>query len=202
MKFWDPIRIEPPAVLPVTLAELKSQVRYFDSSEDAIMMTHLRSATEACENYTYLGFITQTWQQSFGAFPTTAPPSLVLQRRPVQEVLSVGYLDRDGIDQLADPGLYQVAGIGNDHACARIRGGAAQTWPDLYEGADQGVTVTYRVGFGDNHNAVPERIRLAILYEAGTYFGYRENVVMGTTITELSFTTKSMLRDWRPLAVA
>jgi uncharacterized phiE125 gp8 family phage protein len=198
--FWDPVRIEPPSSLPVTLAELKAQSRYFNSDEDAILTTHLMAAIQMCENYTYLGFLTQTWQQSFSAFPATG--SLKLQRRPVQGVLSVSYLDSAGVEQPADPLTYQVAGIGNDHVCTRVRVGSSQTWPQIYDSTDAGVTVTYRVGFGDDWNAVPEQIRLAILYEASTYLGFRENVVMGTTVTELSFTTKSMLRDWRPLAVA
>jgi uncharacterized phiE125 gp8 family phage protein len=200
--FFDPIRTVPPSALPVTLAELKAQIRYFNSDEDAILMAYLRSAVEVCENYTYLGFITQTWQQAFTAFPTATALRMTLKRRPVQEVLSIGYLDVAGIDQIADPLTYQVAGIGNDHACATVRIGSAQTWPPVYDSSDQAAVVTYRVGFGDDHNAVPEQIRDAILLCAATKFGYREDVVMGTSLSEIPERSKVLLRDWRPLAVA
>jgi uncharacterized phiE125 gp8 family phage protein len=201
--FWDPVRIEPPAALPVTLAELKAQTRYFQSDEDAIMQAMLRSSVEVLENYTYLGFITQTWQQSFSAFPATlATPRLKLQRRPVQEVLSISYLDSADFEQLVDPLTYQVAGIGNSHACATVRISSAQTWPTVYDSSDAAVTITYRVGFGDDHNAVPEQIRDAILLCAGTKFAYREDVVMGTSLSEIPEKSKVLLRDWRPLAVA
>jgi hypothetical protein len=49
---------------------------------------------------------------------------------------------------------------------------------------------------------VPELIRHAILMAAGTFHGFREDVVMGSTVAELPFASKALLRDWRPLAVA
>ena len=63
-----------------------------------------------------------------------------------------------------------MAGLGNDHRCASLRGVSSVPWPSLYDSTDEGITVTYRVGFGPDHNYVPETIRHAILLAAATSF--------------------------------
>jgi uncharacterized phiE125 gp8 family phage protein len=81
------IRVIAPATMPVALQELKAQVRYFDSDEDATLLAFLRSSVEEAENYTGLGLITQTWKQSWSAFPTLPSTSLKLQRYMRQAIM-------------------------------------------------------------------------------------------------------------------
>jgi uncharacterized phiE125 gp8 family phage protein len=79
----DPIRVSPPAALPLALAELRAQCRLTDddgTDENALLMSYLRAATEYVEQYTGLALITQDFEQRFSSFPT----ELVLWRRPVQ----------------------------------------------------------------------------------------------------------------------
>jgi uncharacterized phiE125 gp8 family phage protein len=198
-----PVRTVAPTALPVTLAELKAQLRFFESNEDAIMMAHLRSATEEVENYTSMGLLPQTWQQTFPEFPSIVPPiktwPLKLYRRPLRAVVSVEYLDSSGLGQILSDSVYRVSGAGQPWHASTIALNTGQSWPTVYY-AHEAITVTYEVGF-DDHNAVPEIIRDAILLRASTKFQFREEIVMGS-VTELSMNIKAMLRDYRPIAVA
>lgn len=204
MIYGDPIRTVPPAALPVTLAEFKAQARVDTSDEDAIMVAYLRTATEFAEQYTGLSLISSTWTQTFSAWTTTKEPDLVLRRRPLQSVVAVDFMSAVGSppgDSVLDPSVYRVIGIGQDKTPARVRLGYLQTWPTVLDDPEA-ITVTYTAGFGDDHNAVPEVIRHAILMAATTWFEFRGDVIMGSTVAELPMGSKNLLRHWRPLAVA
>jgi uncharacterized phiE125 gp8 family phage protein len=200
MMMGDPIRIVQPSALPVTLAELKAQCRYYESDEDAILMAYLRSAVDYVENYTSMGLITQTWTQTYSSFPVGGT-MLRLYRRPLQSVASVAYLGEAGDTQFLGSSVYRVNGIGQPYHSGWVTLASGQVWPDSYVTVDS-VTVTYNVGFGDNQNAVPEIIRHAVLLAASTWFAFREEVTTGISIAELPFNVKTLLSDYRPLAVA
>jgi uncharacterized phiE125 gp8 family phage protein len=198
------IRIVPPAQLPVSLLELKAQIRYDASDEDALLQGYLQAAVDTAEEYTGLALLTQTWQQSLPAF---ADP-MFLHRRPLIAVgsplvaVTVQYLDGDeALQTLSDTG-YRVTGIGGDHVLAAVRLGYGQSWP-ITRQHDEAVRITYTAGYGSSPTDVPQVIRHAILMLAATWFGYREDVVMGSTVSdELPFASKALLRPWRRLAVA
>lgn len=192
----DAIRTVPPATLPVTLSEFKAQTRISHSEEDAIMMAHLRAATELCENYTSMGFITQTWTETYETFPTTIEKFLVLSRRPVQSIVSIDYLDSAGTTAVLDPSMYRLIGIGWDKRPASIwQPSSGAAWPAIL-GIGPAVTVTYVVGFGGEQNLVPELIRHAVLMAAASLYAFREDFVTGPSPTEIPFSSMALLRDW------
>lgn len=197
----DAIRIVPPAALPISLAELKAQTRVNFADEDALMLGYIRAAVEMCENFTGLGFITQTWTQTFSSFPTTSTGALLLRRRPLQEILSVNYLDGAGADTVLGTTIYRAAGIGADRSPSSIWLSDGSSWPTILPSTLEAVTVTYTVGFGDDHNFVPELIRQAVMMAAATWFNFREDVVQGQSVQELPFNSKVLLLDWRELPV-
>jgi uncharacterized phiE125 gp8 family phage protein len=199
------IRTVPPAVLPVTLAEFKSHVRYFEPDEDAIMVAYIRAAVEEVENYTGLALINQTWTETFSAWPTTQRPDMILHRRPVQSVTQVDFSFTGGSPEgemaLLDPGVYRVLGLGGDRVSARLQLASGQVWPSLYSGGEP-IRVTYVAGFGPDHNSVPELIRHAILMMAGTWFEHRSDLIVGTIVEEIPTSSKALLRYWRHPVVA
>jgi uncharacterized phiE125 gp8 family phage protein len=196
----DPIRVSPPAALPLALAELRAQCRLTDddgTDENALLMSYLRAATEYVEQYTGLALITQDFEQRFSSFPT----ELVLGRRPVQEVLSVTYLDATDIDVAIASTVYRVAGIGSDRSSAIVRLGYSQSWPTIY-GDAEAVRVTYRAGFGDDHNSVPELIRHALMLLCAYWYEQRSTALIDPMIVEVPFGTHALLQEWRPFGVA
>jgi uncharacterized phiE125 gp8 family phage protein len=194
------IRIVPPAAMPVTIAEIKSQCEYYENDKDAMLAGLARAAVEYVENYTGLALITQDWTQTYPAFPATKG-ALLLHRRPLQSVIFVDYLDISGTQLPLDVSVYRVSGIGQAMHPAALTLNTTQSWPTIYA-APEAVKITYRAGFGNTHNDVPEVIRQAILMTVATWFSFREDAALGDPPRELAFGSKAMLRDYRPLAVA
>lgn len=201
--YGDPIRTVAPDTLPLTLAEVRAQCRLTDddgSDEDPLLMGYLRSAVEYVERHTGLSLITSTWSQTFSAF-AALPEHMILRRRPLQAVVSVDYLDGDGMSQELAAEVYRVLGVGEDKRAGSIRLGYSQTWPALRDDPEA-VTVTYTAGFGDDHNSVPEQIRQAIMLLTAFYFNQRETALIDPEVVEVPLGTHALLREWRPLAMA
>lgn len=197
----QPIRLVAPAVIPVTLAEVKAQCNYFESDQDALLVGYIRSAVEMAEAETSLGLITQTWQQSFRTFPSKATQSLTLYRKPIQAITDISYLDSSGAVATLGSSIYRVNGIGADRTFGYVQLASGAAWPTAISAAEA-ITVTYMVGFGDDWNSVPEMIRQAIKVAVATWFNFREEVVMGTTVAELPWSSRALLRYWRSVAIA
>lgn len=197
----DPIRTVAPTALPVTLAEFKAQAKIEDevTDEDALLQAYLRAAVEEVERYARLALITQTWEQTFPVFPKKL--GLTLDVKPVQAVESVEYLDAGEVSQTLDTSVYRVAGIGADKSYPKIHLGDSQSWPTVAE-HPEAVRVTMTAGYGDDHNDVPELVRIAVLLTASTWHENREDLITGTIFREMPLASKALLRDWRPLAVA
>lgn len=211
MIYGDPIRTVAPTALPLSLAEVRAQCSLTDddgTDEDALLIGYLRAATEYAESYTGLSLITGTWKQTFQTWPVwpwqrtrTNPNHLHLLRRPLQSVSSVVYLDGAGVEQTLDPAVYRVLGVGEDKRDGAVRLGYGQSWPTVLDDPEA-VIVTYLAGFGDDHNSIPERIRLAILLLVRYYFEQRSTALIDPEIVEVPLGTHALLREWRPLAVA
>lgn len=198
----SPIRTVAPTALPISLAEVKAHLRVTHSDEDAIIASYLRAAVARAEEYTGLGLLQQTWQQTFPAF---ANPML-LYRRPLLQIgsplaaVQVTFIDGSGALQTLDPSVYTVTGFGSDSAYGAVRLGYGQIWPTVYSAQDA-VIVTYTVGFGTTASSVPEAIRHAILVMVADAYAFRESLYQGS-VDEIPFGAEALLRPWRPLAVA
>ena len=105
----DPVRVSPPAALPLSLAELRAQCRLTDddgTDENALLMSYLRAATEYVEQYTGLALITQDFEQRFSSFPS----ELVLRPPPGPRGAEVTYRDTTDIDVAIASTVYRVLG--------------------------------------------------------------------------------------------
>lgn len=191
----SPVRISAPTALPVSLAELKAHCRVDLDEDNALLMGYLRAAVNFVEEYTGLALITQMWQQTASAFPADKIP---LSKRPLQAVTGISYLDTDGAAAVANPAIYRVVGIGSDKTPGAVWLTIGQAWPSVYTAHDA-VTVTYRVGFGDTHNDVPELIRHALLILVKTFYDFRDD---GALPTNTRSAAESLIAEWRPLGVA
>ena len=120
--------ITPPAVLPVSLAELKAEARLDgeDSTDDARLAGCLRAAVDRLDGAEGLlgkALITQTWELLLPSFPCHGG-RIDLPLPPLQEVISVTYTDPAGDEQTLATDRYQVVGIGSPYpgwiaACVR-----------------------------------------------------------------------------------
>lgn len=148
-----------PATEPVTLTEVKKDLRLAVTDADATAYTHedttltglIKTARRLVEDHTRRALITQTWDGVIDAFPSGN--SIELPHAPLQSVTSISYTESDGnsatfTDFTAD--LY-----GN-----RIKLDYGAIWPTVYP--ESVITIRFVCGYGTAAADVPEEIRLAI----------------------------------------
>jgi len=150
----------PPAV---SLDDAKAQVHadLDDTSEDGLIQSYIVAATMAAEHELGRALVSQDWTLKLAAFP---PGAVELARPPVQQVLSITYLDGVGDEQTLDPGRYALCA---DPLAPVVTG----SWPD-----GTGVTVTFKAGYGPAAENVPEAIRAWILLRVADLYANRESI--------------------------
>lgn len=164
----------PPEDEPVTLAEVRSQLRVVSTHEDTHVKGLIAAARTWAENYTGRQFLTATWVLTLDAFPAW----IDVPRPPLQEVVSIQYVDTAGDTQTLDEDLYRVsAPSGQMAGRARITPALNESWPTTACVIDA-VTVTFTAGYGDDAENVPQDIKLAILMRIGSAFENRSGVML------------------------
>ncbi|KQZ12405.1 hypothetical protein ASD50_11620 [Mesorhizobium sp. Root552] len=152
-----PVRTVAPANMPVSLSEAKAHLRVEHDDQDDLITAQIKAATAWLDGYAGLlgrALITQTWQQEFGRFADRLP----LPVSPVIAIVSVSYFDAGNVQQVLDPGLYDLfADARGAHVALR----PGQSWPASFRRTDA-VSVTFTAGYGAAAD-VPEPIRQAIL---------------------------------------
>lgn len=169
-----------PAQEPVTLAEAKlACVIDADITDHDSMLSTLLipAAREQCEHLLGRALITQVLDCTLDAFPAAG---IELSRLPVQAIVSVAYLDVDGVQQVV-PSTDYVLDIASELE-AWVR--PVTAWPaTLCSG--NAVRVRYTAGYGATGASVPANIRWWILQRVATLYRYREAIQAGTAIAEL-----------------
>src|SRR5690606_17557111 len=95
-----------PEVEPVTLVEVKQNLRIDHDSEDDLLASLIRAARENVEAKCGMALINQQWRLSIDGLPRS---NLALLRRyPVRTITSVTIYGDDGEASLVDPDLYSL----------------------------------------------------------------------------------------------
>lgn len=157
-----------PAVEPVTLAEVKTNLRIDHSSEDALISELIGAARQYVETVISIALINQTWRLCLDSLP--AARIALLKCHPVRSVLSVTAFDGDGVATVITPADYQI----DPHSRpARLR--FTDTMPPIR--CMNGLEIDFEAGFGETGADVPDTLKRAIhllvarSYETRAAFG-------------------------------
>ena len=158
-----------PAATPVTLSEVKDQLRVEGPDDDVILTRLINVAVAYTDAKGALGqaMITQTWAQWIGPNPTQ---SIRLLLGPIQSVTAVKYYDVDGVLQTDTLSNYQVFGTGS---ATTIGPKSGENWPVTQDRSDA-IKIEYVVGYGDATTDVPDTIRHAMMLMVGHWYDNRE----------------------------
>lgn len=156
-----------PAVEPVTLAEMKAHLRLDGAEEDAVVSACIVAARQACESYTGRSLISQTWQLYLDRWPKGA---MRLPRGPVQELLSVAVIGDDGDATLLDGDGFHLDASADPPRLLRKRGAFWTTTARSLAG----IEITYKAGYGDSWNDVPQALRQGLMMAAAQFYEHRE----------------------------
>ena len=80
---------------PLTLTEAKAHLRYDLTTEDTLITTLIKVATEYAEKRLSRALITQTWDLYLEDFP--AEDTIILPFPPLQTISHVKYYDKDNV---------------------------------------------------------------------------------------------------------
>lgn len=158
--------ITAPTTYPVDLATAKLHCRVDASDEDTLLTALITAATEMAEQKTGRALMTQTWELTLDAFPT----SIKLTRVPVQTITSVKYRDTAGVLQTLSGAAYTLAQ--DDFGFSKISTAYGTTWPTT-QVRDDAVVVEFVAGY-TNAAAVPNSIKQWILLMISTMYTNRE----------------------------
>lgn len=170
--------ITPPSGVPIDEAVIDQHLRRDAGADDALVQTYVQAAFSHIDGPAgWLGRAlgVQTLEARFDGFPWGGP--LELPFPPLIDVVSVKYLDANGVEQAADPATYAVLGD-------MIEPALGFSWPTAREGRET-VRVRYRAGYVADPSitplvqALPAAIRAAILLMAGDMYARRETAASG-----------------------
>lgn len=175
--------IEPPTIEPVSIEMARAHLHLDDDTHDFwLQNVGIPAARAMAEGYTGQTFAETTLRVVADRFPDGA---LELRRGPVKDVLSVKYVDGDGIDQTLAPPNYSLDNAWPIGWLIPVSG-----WPATKAVAN-GVRVTYLAGFDPQKNPDPV---VAILLILGHLFKNRESV-SDKPMSEIPISVQWILRQ-------
>jgi uncharacterized phiE125 gp8 family phage protein len=171
-----------PAALPVSLSEVKAQLRIEHDDENNYLDRLINAAIAMVDAKGILGqaIITQTWAQWL---PQTPDREILLAIGPVQSVDAVKYYDDDGILQTDTLANFDVFGLPFSKI---VKPKTGFNWP-IPQVRPDAIKIEYTVGYGDTSASVPDTIRHAMLMLIAYWYENRENELIGVNSKTLPF---------------
>jgi uncharacterized phiE125 gp8 family phage protein len=180
------VRVTEAAGTVITIAELKSQIRYFESDEDAVLAAYVRSAQDWVAQALGRPLLEETWEYRLDYFPCYWVFQIPL---PIRSITSIKYIDFDGVQRTVDPAVYLTVGD-------TLYLAYGKNWPMTRREAGA-VRVSFVSGFGPDHNYVPELVRECVMLLAARFFEQRESL-LGQGLFESSLLDQLLLPyKWR-----
>lgn len=186
-----------PAVEPVSVADVKAQLRIDHSDEDDLLAGLITAARLHVEQgILRAALVSQTWDYTLDTWPAGV---LHLPRPPLISVSSVTYTDDDGGSGTVTATNYQVVASKHSSMPGRLALTSSGTWPSVTLRDMAGVTIRFVAGFGTAAADVPQPIRQAILLVIGDLYENRENSLIGQglTVMPLPFAARMLLQPYR-----
>jgi uncharacterized phiE125 gp8 family phage protein len=193
-----------PAIEPITLAELKSQLRIDHSDEDTHLGTLIAVSRLTIEARTGRALVTQTWKLSLDRFPpsnlwSSARAVIRLPKPPLQSVSDITYTALDGTPTVLSADVYQVhapAGITPPTGWISLK--QDQVWPSTAD-VQNAVQVTFVAGWEtagtspDTADETPETLKLACKALASWFYEQRVPVNVGNIVNTLPLHVENLL---------
>lgn len=154
------ILINPPAVEPVTSAEIKASARIDGTEFDTQVAILITAFRQQAEHQQGRRLITQTVELILDEFPAEEEIDLLLP--DAQSITSIKYLDTAGTEQTLSGTVYA---LDVDSTPSRVLLKYGQQWPDTQD-IPNAVRVRYTVGYGAASTDVPSNTRLWIIAQS------------------------------------
>jgi uncharacterized phiE125 gp8 family phage protein len=170
-----PTIIAGPAKEPVTLQEIKNQLRIDGSTEDTLLYTYLRAARSYVEGQTGRTIHETTLEWVLDVFPSEN--YVILPRAtPLIEIVTVKYKDSSGSETTWDSSEYIED---TDSIPGQLVLGYNESWPSFTAYPVSPIRVRYKAGLASTPAVTAdETIKVPILLLVGGLYENRESVVV------------------------
>lgn len=183
--------ITPPDIEPIDRDDIaKLDLKLDDiTTEDDLLDILIQAAREIVEDHTQRSLITQTRELKLEQFPCSN--TISIPNGPVQEdSIEITYFDADDTEQTLDSSDYWV----DTHSdIARVV--VKNSWPAVKD-RPNAVTITYDAGYGDTAADVPAKLKKAMLFILGHLYENRQQVTIGSIVTEIPFTAEALMSTY------
>lgn len=173
----------------VSLAEARSQLRFWDNSdtsEDPYISALVSAAQESVRRHCSRSFTETTWALKLNCFP----PAIKLPMPPAKSVTSITYLDANADTQTLAAANYRLFGAGGYDPF--VAPAWNTSWPVTATDEPDAVTVTYVAG----ESEVPTPVKQAILLLVSHLFEHRE-AASTDSMVDIPFGVDALLKDYR-----
>lgn len=172
-----------PTQEPISLQEAKDFMRILESDDDATIEAMIKSATSYAENFTNRQFETAT----FELFAENFTQDIQLPKNPIKDLVSIEYMDQDGVYQVLDSANYYLYGEYDIFKVHFVKTVSHKTHKNAI-----------KYNFISGYDNVPEGIKSFILVMVSTLYENRELYVIGASIeTEANPIAMRMLKMYR-----
>lgn len=159
--------VTPPAIEPVTLAEVLVQCHAVNGVEDSWLTDQITSARQISEEYMNRAFIEQVREVTYDGYPDLP---ILLPTAPVISIDEISIYDTDNTESILystespPPALVGdlTFNIDVNTEPARIDLDYGLVWPGTTLRNVSSVKITYTAGYGSSASSVPSRIKSAI----------------------------------------
>jgi uncharacterized phiE125 gp8 family phage protein len=189
-----PLNLITPATGPVIdLDDVKSHLRVDLDDEDDRIQAYRDAAMNHVEIVTGRQLLTATWELILDAFPW----HIELPKPPLQQIVSVTYLDTGNVLQLVDPSRYRVQALSGPTAQRGwIEPVYGSYWP-LTQWVAGAVAIRFKAGYGDTADTVPAAIKQAMLLLIGSWYENREPESVGARVAPIPFGVDELLKPFK-----
>lgn len=153
--------------LPVSLDDLKDQLRIEHNDQDRLLLTKIQAATDEVEQFIEGAILHRDFTVYMPRFPGVnldGSEALVISNPPLVQVYSIEYLDENEVLQTIDSANYRINRAGFYPKLIPTTG---NVWPEAFD-AEDAVTVKYQAGRAGSPSEVPPAIREAIIIRASS----------------------------------
>jgi uncharacterized phiE125 gp8 family phage protein len=169
----------------LSVEQAKAFARATHAAEDGLFAGWIDACIGFAQEWTRRQFLTAEFELVGDTFQALARRTgsvvpwseIVLERAPLRQLVSVTYLDADGIQQTLPPGSFSVrmpsgatCGFGS---LVRGVGMAEPDWPQTRKGAVDAVRIRFKAGYGVKAD-VPAEIVAALMAGVAELYANRE----------------------------
>jgi uncharacterized phiE125 gp8 family phage protein len=183
-----------PTAEPLQLEQAKKFLRVDQPDDDDLIEEFIAAARDYFEAEAGVCFLPQTWDHIYDNFPYYSQPFELL-RWPISSVVSLKFLDANGVWNTWDPTNYILNGASRP---PRLAPTYARYWPILALQSLGNVAIRVVAGFPDS-KSIPPRLKQGLYMVLGHWYEHREAVTIERGVAiHVPLGTEEIIGQFRP----